>query len=236
MWGVRLAAGETVAGSLYATLSPDERQRAARFHFDVHRQRFALSRGLLRTLLGYYLEADPATLPIVYGPQGKPGLEGGSLRFNVSHSEDLALYALALDSSGTLELGVDVESIRPVPYAESIARRFFCPAEWQEIQSLPPEQRAGAFFRCWTRKEAYVKALGGGLSVPLDRFQVTLLPGQPAKLVSLDGDPVRAAEWSLYHLDPARNYAGALAVHSLDFHLCTRYCRHLEDSLEQLSR
>ncbi|HWB97409.1 MAG TPA: 4'-phosphopantetheinyl transferase superfamily protein [Bryobacteraceae bacterium] len=235
MWSVLLTATEATTDRLFATLSPDERDRAARFHFNLHRHRFVLSRGLLRVLLARYLDTDPAALVFGYGPQGKPELPGSGLCFNVSHSGNLAAHALVPDPTGSLELGIDVESIRTVSHSDAVARRFFCPAEWQEIETLPPAERADAFFRCWTRKEAYVKALGGGLSVPLDRFQVSLLPGHPARLISLDGDPVRASEWSLYHLDPAEGYTGALAVHATGFRLRACHACHVEASLDQLS-
>jgi 4'-phosphopantetheinyl transferase len=228
---VRLTAGKRTSEGLYSALSEDERQRAGRFHFDIHRQRYVLARGLLRAILGHYLDVEASAVQLAYGPHGKPAVMGAPLRFNLSHSEDLAVYALARE----LELGVDVERIRPMPDADGIARRYFSPAERAQLYRVSPDRFAQAFFHCWTRKEAYVKALGGGLSVPLDGFQVSLLPQDPSRLLRIEGDAQRAAEWSLLNLDAAEGYAGALATHATAVRLQTRRCRNVEECLEVLA-
>jgi 4'-phosphopantetheinyl transferase len=195
---------------LRRTLAPDERQRAERFHFDKDRRHFVAGRGLLRTLLGRYLGRDPGSLQFAYNPQGKPMLagEGGGLRFNLAHSHGLALFAV----SRGRELGVDLERIRPEFAGEPVAQRFFSPREVAALRALSGERRHEAFFVCWTRKEAYLKATGKGLSLPLDCFDVSLLPGEPAALLATRHDPTEVGRWSLRALAPAQGYAGALAV------------------------
>jgi 4'-phosphopantetheinyl transferase len=177
-----------------ATLSPDERVRASRFRLDRDRSRFIRIRGALRTLLGGYLGVGPADLVFEYGAHGKPALAGGyrdALKFNVSHSNGLALMAISPD----VEVGLDVEGVRPMPDAEDIAARFFSAREAEELQALPAVFRTAAFFSCWTRKEAYLKAVGRGL----------------AGLADLkDGE--ERQQWSLHQLPPLAGYAAALVT------------------------
>jgi len=190
-------------------LSADERERGRRFHFERDRRRFVTARGLLRRLLGRYLGLDPSRLRFGYGPRGKPFLAGeDELRFNVSHSGGLALLAFAWDR----ELGVDVEEEREVEEAKDIARRYFSPWEERELRLLTEVERRGAFFRCWTRKEAFIKVTGDGLSRPLDAFDVTLAPGEPARLLRVEGEPEAAGRFWLEDVSPAPGFAGALAV------------------------
>jgi 4'-phosphopantetheinyl transferase len=176
-------------------LNDEERARARRFHFDKHRNHFIVARGLLRMLLGRYLDAKPEALQFCYGAYGKPaldGLEGQSpLHFNVSHSHETALFGFVQDR----ELGIDLEYIKRDFSTEDIARRFFTESEVEGIESNLPAERVAAFYRCWTRKEAYIKAIGSGLSQPLNEFDVNRLP-----------------EWSLIDLEPGEDYVGALAI------------------------
>ena len=166
--------------NLKQVLSADEHARAERFYFQKDRERFMVARGLLRTVLGRYLNQEPSQLRFCYSPYGKPALATGSgrntLRFNVSHSHGLALYAITCGR----ELGVDVELIRPELPDEEIAERFFSFQEVSGLRALPPNMRLEAFFNCWTLKEAYIKARGEGLSLPLDQFDVALVPGEAA--------------------------------------------------------
>lgn len=198
--------------SLQQTLSADERVRAGRFHFQRDREHFIVGRGLLRTLLGRYLETDPGQLRFCYSPHGKPALaweaNRNRLRFNLSHSRGLALYAV----TRARELGVDIEFIRPEPADEEIAERFFSPREVAALRALPSNMQREAFFNCWTRKEAYIKARGEGLTLRLDQFDVTLTPGEPAALLSTNGDPQEASRWALKNLAPGPGYGAALAV------------------------
>jgi 4'-phosphopantetheinyl transferase len=201
--------------ALARTLSLDEQQRAERFHFERDRQRFVVGRGTLREILGCLLEVDPAGLSFSYGKYGKPRLAGTAaargLCFNVAHSDSMALYAIA-----DREIGVDVEHIRPVAEAEQVALRFFAPRERSCYQSLPPERRLEAFFNCWTRKEAYLKALGAGLRDWLAEIEVSLAPGEPARLLAVPGDLQSPMRWLLHALAPAADYVGAVAFQSAD--------------------
>jgi len=200
---------------LWSTLSEAEQGRAERFHFERDQLRFAVGRGVLRNLLGRYLGQRPGQLAFRYGPYGKPALadaavEGG-LRFNLSHSHELALYAFV----GEQEIGVDIEHIRPLADWESLARQVFSARENQTLHGLPPEQRLEAFYNCWTRKEAYVKAGGAGLAQPLDQFDVSLTPGQAAQLLHIEGRADDVARWFLHGLKPAPDYVAALAIQGL---------------------
>jgi 4'-phosphopantetheinyl transferase len=213
LWIVRLEASEENFARALTCLAPEETARFQRFHFEKHRRAFALGRAALRLLLGSYLGMEPAAVAFAYGPQGKPALgatikdAGCPLRFNVSNSGNLAAYAFALGC----EIGVDIEQHRPLHNFEDIARRFFSPEETAELLELPDAEKTDAFFHCWSRKEAYIKAMGGGLSIPLDSFRVTLRPGVAARMVSLGGSEDAARGWSMQDFDPAPECAGAIA-------------------------
>jgi 4'-phosphopantetheinyl transferase len=203
---------DDVVARLRRTLDADEQIRADRFRFDVHRRRFIVGRGFQRAVLGAYLGLAPERIAYRYGEKGKPlltpGLVPEPLEFNLSNSEELALLGI----TRRVELGVDVEHLRPLSDLEALAERFFSVRESQQLLALPAASRVGAFFNCWTRKEAYLKAVGTGITAPLDAFDVTLLPGEPARMVSLEGSVERAAGWRLYHLEPAVGYLGAVAI------------------------
>src|SRR5579864_4206604 len=208
VWPVSTQAPDGVVEQFRSLLAADEIERAARFRFERLQRSFILARGALRVLLGRYLNTEPRDVAFHYGAKGKPTLVAPArLQFNASHSGDLALFAFTLDC----EIGVDVEAIRPMPDMEVVAERFFCAEETAELMALPVGQRDDAFFLCWTRKEAYIKATGEGLSTPLDEFRVTLHPDQPAGFVHFARDPIAARAWSLHDLKPALRYAGALA-------------------------
>ncbi len=213
LWIVRLEASEENFARSLAALSKEETSRAERFHFDRHRRAFVLGRAALRFLLATYLGVEAAAVQFVYGPQGKPALApahknaSSSLQFNASNSGDLAAYAF----TNGCEIGVDVERYRALPDFEKIARRFFSPEEAAELLELSPAETTSGFFNCWTRKEAFIKAVGGGLSIPLDSFRVTLAPGAAARMVSLGGSNAAARRWTLYDFAPAPEYAGAIA-------------------------
>ena len=209
VWPVSTQAPDAVVERFRSFLAPDEMERAARFRFEHLQRSFVLARGALRVLLGRYLNMRARDLQFHYGSKGKPSLADARprLQFNASHSHDLALFAFTLDC----EIGVDVEAVRPMPDIEDIARRFFCAEETAELMSLPAGQRNDSFFLCWTRKEAYIKATGEGLSTPLDAFRVTLRSGEAARMLHLASDPIAAEAWSLHNLTPAPGYAAALA-------------------------
>lgn len=198
------------------TLTAEETGRAGRFRFEKDRSRFVAARGILRNLLGRYLNIRPGDVRFVYGQYGKPELsrEKGTARicFNVSHSHGLALFAFALNR----EIGVDIECIQPGPQGDNIAGRFFAPAEIEALGALPPPIRQEAFFTCWTRKEAFLKANGMGISFGLDRVEVSVTPRGPAVLIRIDNSPDEAAQWSLFDLPAGKEYAAALAVKQQD--------------------
>jgi len=199
-------------------LTQEERTRARRYRFEEDQNRYLCGRGMLRALAGAYLGVDPGALQFVYSEAGKPELAHDSqpkdkqpLCFNLSHSGDYVLLGFAWGRA----IGVDVELMRQDIEAEQIATRFFSQQEQRDLLSLDPMARIPAFFRCWTRKEAYVKATGEGLGLPLSQFDVAFLPGQPAALLATRPDPGEASRWELRDigLDPA--YATAVIVESV---------------------
>ena len=192
-------------------LSSEEHDRTARFHFEKHRRQFVFRRAVLRILLSRYLVCPPAQIEFTYSQDGKPALsepfKGATIRFNLSCSGDLIVYAFV----HSYEVGVDIERIRPIE-ASRIAGRFFSVRENAEFDSLPGGLENEAFFNCWTRKEAFLKAVGCGLKVPLNRFDVSLTPSRPARIVMIDGSREGSHDWELYDLRPAPGYIGALAL------------------------
>ena len=212
VWCAWLDLSSSWRNSLRQLLSRDELERAERFRFERDRGRFVVRRGLLRSLLGRYLGVEPTDIDFVYNNYGKPALgssfERHALHFNISHSNELAMFAFTWG----MDVGVDVEyEQRDIEY-EQLAERYFSPYERTMIQSLPPESKREAFYLCWTRKEAYIKAHGEGLSLPLDQFDVSVTPGEPACLLATRGGLEEAGSWTLRHLAPAKDYLGALAV------------------------
>ena len=205
VWRASLDCENAVLRRMEATLTPDEKARASRFLFARDRDHFIAARGILRTLLGAYLRRPASTVEFLYGPQNKPGIDPGSpaapIRFNLSHSHGLAVYAIGCQR----EVGIDLEMIQPAFAGEEVAERFFSARELAELHSLPPQLWTDAFFLCWTRKEAYVKARGAGMGIPLDSFDVSLTPEKPAELRSTD-----SGRWSLRSLQPACGYVGAV--------------------------
>jgi 4'-phosphopantetheinyl transferase len=209
VWMIDLA-GAAEIGAALGLLSADERDRAGRFRFDRDRRAFILTRAALRVMLGRYLGAPPEGIRFVYGNRGKPALagRGALLQFNVSHSGNRA----ALAFTAGCEVGIDVEQIRAMPDVVAIAERYFSAEERADLARVERAARTAAFFRCWTRKEAYIKATGEGLSAPLDGFQVTLEPGAGARFVHVRGDRSEATAWQLRDLEPGSGYAAALAI------------------------
>lgn len=203
------AASEAV-GAAVAVLSEDERARADRFAFDRDRRRFIVARARLRHLLAARLDTTPETIRFSYGARGKPSLRGSEWRFNVSHCGDLAVFAFCRHR----EVGVDVESVRPLEDADAIAARFFSPRENAEYRSLQPAHRPRGFFNCWTRKEAFIKATGDGLAHPLDAFDVTLTPDAPARILRVGDRPGTACGWSLECFVPAPGYVAAVVTNT----------------------
>jgi 4'-phosphopantetheinyl transferase len=219
IWRVNLNQPAAQVEKFLDTLASDERDRAERFHFVKDRKHFIVARGFLRFILGCYLKTNAGQLRFCYGPYGKPALNGeqrhSEIRFNLSHSHGLALYAVTCGR----EIGVDIEYVRADFASEQIARNFFSPQEVEALCAVPSEARVRAFFNCWTRKEAYIKATGRGLSQSLDSFDVSLAPGEPAALLRNEENPKEAALWSLHELKVENNYAAAIAVEGHGFHI-----------------
>jgi 4'-phosphopantetheinyl transferase len=189
-------------------LVTDEISRARQFSFSHLRESFIIARGALRFLLGRYLHLHPNSIRFFYGSKGKPYVDSLTpIHFNMTHSGDLAAIAITFNR----QIGIDLEKINPLSEIQQIASHFFCSEETAEIMSLPQSERERAFFRCWTRKEAYIKALGEGLYTPLDSFRVTVQPATPAHLVHIEQDTSAANEWTLHDLCLASDYTAALA-------------------------
>jgi 4'-phosphopantetheinyl transferase len=211
IWPMRTDKAGFSLTKLTSVLSDDERLRLHRFRTDRLRHGFIVSRGVLRMLCARYLGTDPAALRFRYGTNGKPSLDDDcSLHFNVSHAGAMILFAFARD----LEIGVDVEEVRTIREMDAIAHRFFCAGEAAEVLASVEQERPLLFHTCWTRKEAFIKATGDGLSTPLDSFRVSLIGGTQARLLHINFDESRAKRWTLHGLDLPQPYVGALCYHS----------------------
>jgi len=209
VWMRWLQVAPALEAELYALLSPDEREQTSRFRVERARRAFILTRGTLRSLIAVYVGKAPHELALKRTHHGKPLLDGPfDLRFNVSHTEGLALLAFARKR----EIGVDVEKIRPQPDARKLAERFFSISERSELAHLSGSELQRAFFRCWSRKEAYIKARGEGLSLPLDQFDVSIAVGASQVLLATRPDPSEASRWLVRDLPTSPEYAAALAV------------------------
>ena len=209
--GVRLDPPSEVSAALWDLLSRDEQERAAKFHFAEHRQHYIVARASLRRLLAERLHIAPQAVEFVETEYGKPRLapvhRSANVEFNLSHSGVLALYAF---TSGRA-VGVDVELIREVPDTDDLAERFFSPMEVASLRALPLDRRSLAFLACWTRKEAFIKALGLGLSCPLDAFDVTIDPDAPARIIRIEERIDGVANWAMQALTPYPGYIAAVA-------------------------
>jgi 4'-phosphopantetheinyl transferase len=212
VWRASLMRREEEMMTLLRSLSEDELRRADRFHFARDRARFIAARGILREILGRYLHTPPERVRFDYNAYGKPELldaeERERLRFNLSHAGSVALYAVASER----EVGVDVETLRDDFACAEVAARFFSRREVEALTALPEHAHTRGFYNCWTRKEAYIKARGMGLSLPLDCFDVSLAPGEPAALLATRGTEPEAALWSLREIELETGYVAALAV------------------------
>lgn len=211
VWIVRLSAVSFESNVAGDWLSRDERTRAEGFVFEDDRRRYELGRGTLRRILASYLRCTPEEIRFGYGEHGKPRLidlaQGNSLEFNVSGSGDIAAFAVTLGHP----VGIDIELLRPEK-DDSFVERFFAPAEWRTYSQLCPEEKSEAFYRAWTRKEAYLKATGAGLSRSLASFEVSLGPGEPTGLINDQVPAKEPGRWTFFDFEPAPNYVGSLVV------------------------
>lgn len=217
IWRTSLEPPPEAAGRFRTLLAADELTKADRFRFEKDRRHYSVARGILRELLSRYLGVPSTDLRFSYSEYGKPELifpETPQLKFNLAHSGEVALYAFTLMG----DVGIDVEFIRPEFTADDIARRYFSTSEVNSLNRLPDDVRHQAFFNCWTRKEAVIKAKGMGLSLGLDQFDVTLAPGEPALLLRTRWDEAEVTRWSLRAINVGEQYAAAIAIDAHDFH------------------
>ena len=212
VWSALLDVQEDVLQVLQQTLDANEQIRAERFYFELDRARFIASHGLLRTILGSYMHIEPCKLQFSYNSQGKPYLaesfQGKTLEFNMSHSHEFALFAVACNR----QVGVDLEHIYSFSETDSLANRILSKREKSAWQKYSMNERLNTLFRYWTCKEAYVKAAGVGLALPLEKIQISAMPGSEARLISINRSTREASRWSLQELNPVPGFAAALVV------------------------
>lgn len=210
--GMPVEASPDEVRALAECLTDDELDRAGRFKFYRDRRVFIVARATLRKLLAVRLDVQPKAVELAYGPNGKPSLAQrfaeSKLRFNVSHSGDLVLYAFG--RSG--EIGIDVEKVRAIPEADAIAAKFFSRRENESYLALDPKDRPIGFFNCWTRKEAFIKAIGDGLRYPLHLFEVSLAPGEPAQILQVGSTLGKDCGWTIRSFVPQPGFIGAVVT------------------------
>ena len=211
VWRLPLLPDSENLRDCYTWLSPDEKVRSGRFIREIHSQRFILGRGGLRKILSRYEQTHPSRIKFHYNPQGKPELAcNESLRFNLSHSKDLALAAVTANKL----VGIDVEYMRGNVDYLGLSDRFFAQNEAEALKKMPASLQKESFFRIWTRKEAYIKAHGKGLSLPLDQFEVSTAKDDPPRLLSTRHDPKDKDRWSFFEIETWENYTGTLVWES----------------------
>jgi len=221
VWHTRLDLEPAMLYRLESTLSADEKQRASQFYFPRDRRRFVAGRGLVRDILARYTDADPAELQFTYNDYGKPRLRqlgrADAIRFNLSHSNEIGVLAVSRER----DVGIDIETLRGDTSILDVADSFFSRNEVLRLFALPKHLRCEAFYRCWVRKEAYIKARGMGLSIPLHSFEVSLSPGFPAELLA-STEPSDVSAWKLENLEVDDGYIAAVAAHGKDWTLQQR--------------
>ena len=214
VWRANLDLPTTEIERLAAFLSTDEIARANKFHFLEHKRRFIVARGILRQLLGNYLQISPNKIEFEYSDRGKPRLAasmGNSyIQFNVSHSMEYVLYGFTNNHL----IGVDLEFLRETQDAAELAKSFFTHREYELIANSTDEERQKAFFQFWTAKEAYLKAIGTGLSDSLSDIEITFDCAKKPKLLSVGENIATVGNWSIYHFIPAANYVAAIIVNT----------------------
>jgi 4'-phosphopantetheinyl transferase len=212
IWYCSLNQHESKLSKFSCLISSDEKLRQKQFIFQNDRRNFTITRGVLRTILGTYLNREPSNIIFHYSNRGKPRIQNDnhkpSLFFSVSHSKDFALYALSRNS----EIGIDIENIRDLTEMDLIVEHFFSEREKSIYQKLSESKKREAFFLCWTRKEAYLKAIGVGLYQPLSTFEVSIIPGDPVRLVSINNNTLLASNWTTYNLKIHVDYASACVI------------------------
>lgn len=217
IYRLNLDLGDAFLPERWACLSQEEVQKAARFRTDDLSRRYKNTHSQLRHILASYLKMLPSEIRFSTGAHGKPSLEKTSdVRFNLSHSSETGLVAICRGQ----EVGIDIEHWRENVDRRALARRFFSPGEAEQISAYPDEKQAGAFFACWTRKEAYIKGLGGGLSIPLDSFEVSVASGNPVRLHNLAFGREPVPGWSIFDLNAGAGFSAAVAVEGCIHGIC----------------
>lgn len=219
VWVSRLDVAPGVSAVFGASLSEGEQMRAKQFRFRQHQSRFIAGRGLLRAIVSRYLQVEPARVEFKYNLHGKPELtrpfDGSGIHFNLAHSEDLAL--LAVTKIGPV--GIDVERIRVNRDARELVNWFCSPRERELFENLAAHEKQLAFFNLWTRKEAFLKATGEGITQLLSQIEVAFRPGEPARFIAVSGDSEKASRWSVHDLSPASDFAAAVAIQAKNVRL-----------------
>jgi len=218
VWRVNLECGATLT-RLERVLDRTECERARRFQVKEMCHNFITARAGLRMILGGYLGQDPQEVLFEYGRYGKPALvraqNPNDLRFNVSHTHGLALIVVTRHR----DVGIDVEYTKRAIDTDGLASHFFSPNEWATIRSLSISERRRAFFACWTRKEAFLKARGEGLFLPLDAFDVSVAANEPAQLLRVQWDASELKHWTLKDLPLDNAYVATMAAEGYDWNL-----------------
>ncbi|HYX50502.1 MAG TPA: 4'-phosphopantetheinyl transferase superfamily protein [Ktedonobacteraceae bacterium] len=219
VWSALLDVEEDLLQILQRTLDADERLRAGRFYFELDRARFIASHGLLRTILGSYMHVEPGKLRFSYNSQGKPYLaepfQGKKLEFNMSHSHEIALFAVTFNR----QVGVDLEHVYLFAETDSLADRILSQSEKAAWRKYSANNRLETLFRYWTCKEAYVKATGEGLRLPLEKIHISPMQESEARIISINHSVRMASRWSLQELHPVPGFAAALVVEGFDYRL-----------------
>ncbi len=209
VWYARIDVDQKNKEQYHSLLSTDERERARKFHFEKDRVAFIAARGILRKLSGYYLNTNPTAIRFNYSSHGKPSYAvDTNLKFNISHSGNMAAFAFGHAAS----IGVDIEKIKHDFDPIDLASGFFSKEEITALKNRPNDDQQRAFFRCWTRKESFIKAEGSGLSFPLNLFAVSLENDSDAALLKTHWDLSERTKWQLVSFVPAKGYLGALAI------------------------
>jgi 4'-phosphopantetheinyl transferase len=191
-------------------LSPDEIEKAYKFKFETDRNNYIVGRAFLRNILNKYLEIDASKINFSYAEKGKPFIKDSIVKFNLAHSKSYVVYAFTLEK----EVGIDLEYLKEMPDAREIAKGFFSKDETHELDKVSEKNLELAFFNCWTRKEAFIKAVGEGLSYPLADFTVTLIPGDEPEIIWIKKNPEEINDWSMINIEVKENYISSLAIKS----------------------
>jgi 4'-phosphopantetheinyl transferase len=230
IWSTTLDVRSEEVDNYFGFLGDDERERAQKFRFWHHKRRYVIGRGILRILLGRYLNTEPGKIDFQYNEFGKPFLPTGNLQFNLAHTRDSAIYAFCLNAA----VGVDLEYIRPIEDMSGIASRFFSHAENEVIKSAPADKQINLFFTYWTLKEAYIKAVGQGLSLPLDSFEILFTEKQGPRIFRIGDNYEEPGNWSLFFLETVNDCAAAVAVQGRNWQISKKYlpCENLLGPIE----